>query len=45
MTSATAARVHDDVTEPPDVVVAALFVAVQQVHRTQAGRDAARWRN
>jgi len=40
--SAAAARVDDDVVQLPDVVVTSSFVAVEQVHRTQAGRDAAR---
>ena len=39
--SAAAARVDHDVVELPDVVVAAALF-VEQVHRTQAGGDAAR---
>ena len=44
MTSAAAARVNDNVTELPDVVMSPLFVTVEKVHRTQAGGDTARRR-
>jgi len=44
LTSSASALVDDDVTEFPDAVVLSLFVAVQQVHRTQAGGDTARRR-